>query len=79
MRNCMESYIETKIKPIKAHSLTETPHEASIAVQSYHSDPLQQSVNRKQNLILNCNHSKSSSSKASSRSSSKSFEFEILK
>ena len=72
MHNCIESYIETKIIPAKADSLPETPHKASAAVQSYHSDPLHQSLNRKQSLILNRNHKSSkSSSKSSSSSSSK--------
>ena len=71
MRNCIESYIETKVKPAKADSLPETPHKASVAAQSY-SDSLHQSVNRKQNLILDRNHKSSkSSSKSSSSSSSK--------
>ena len=40
VRNCIESYIETKVKPSKADSLPETPDKSSIAAQSYHSDPL---------------------------------------
>ena len=72
MRNCIESYIETKVKPAKADSLPQTPRRTSVAAQSYHSDPLHQSVNRKQNLILDRNHKGSkSSSKSSSNSSSK--------
>ena len=47
VRNCIESYIETKVKPAKADSLPQAPHKSSIAAQSYHSDPLHQSVNRK--------------------------------
>ena len=70
--NCIESYIETKVKPAKADGLPQAPHKTSVAAQSYHSDPLHQSANRKQNLILDRNHKSSkSSSKSSSSSSSK--------
>ena len=72
VRNCIESYIETKFKPAKADNLPETPHKASVAEKSCHSDSLQQSVNGKQNLILDRNRKSSkSSSKSSSSSSSK--------
>ena len=37
--NCIESYTEIKIKPAKADILPQTPHKASAAAQSYHSDP----------------------------------------
>ena len=40
VRNCIESYIETKVKPSEADSLPETPDKSSIAAQSYQSDPL---------------------------------------
>ena len=56
VRNFTESYIETNVKPAKADSLPQTLHKAFVAIQSYHSDPLQQSFNRKQNLILDRCH-----------------------
>ena len=72
VRNCIELHIETKVKSAKADSLPETPYKASVTAQPYHSDPLHQSVNRKQNLIQNRNHKGSkSSSKSYSNSSSK--------
>ena len=72
VRNCIESYTETNVKPAKADSSPETLHKASVAVQSYHSDSLHQSLNRKQNFVLDRNHKSSkSSSKSSSSSSSK--------
>ena len=52
VRICIESYIETNFTAVKADIWTETPHKASVAAQSYHSNLLRQSVNRKQNLIL---------------------------
>ena len=61
VHNCIESYIKTKVKPAKADSLPETPHKASVTAQSNHSDLLHQSVNRKQNLILDRNHKSSKS------------------
>ena len=39
VRNCIESYTETKIKPAKADILPQTPYKASAAAQSYHSEP----------------------------------------
>ena len=75
VRNCIESYIETKVKPAKTDSLPETPHKASVAAQSYHCDPLHQSVNRKQDLILDRNHKSSKSSSKSSSSSNSKLEF----
>ena len=39
VRNCIESYTETEIKPAKADILPQTPYKASAAAQSYHSDP----------------------------------------
>ena len=74
VRNCIKSYIETKVKPAKADSLPQTPRKASVAAQSCRSDPLHQSINRKQNLILGRNHKSSKSSSKSSSSSSSKFE-----
>ena len=71
VRNCIELYLETKVKPAKADSLPKTSQKASVAIKSYQNDPLHQSVNRNQNLILDCNYkSLKSSSKPSSQISS---------
>ena len=66
--------IETKIEPAKADSLPQAPHKASAAAQLYHSDPLHQSVNRKQNLIIVSDHKSSKSSSNSSSSSTSKLE-----
>ena len=72
MRNAIDSYIDNKVKPAKADSLPKTRHKASVAARLHHSNPLHQSVYRKQNLILDRNHENSkSSSKSSSSNSSK--------
>ena len=55
VRNCIESYIETEVKLANADSLPQAPYKVSVAAQSYHSDPLHQSIKRKQNLILDRN------------------------
>ena len=70
--NAIDSYIDNKVKAAKADSLPKTRHKASAAARLHHSNPLHQSVYRKQNLILDWNHENSkSSSKSSSISSSK--------
>ena len=68
LRNCIESYVETKIKSTKSDSLPKTPYSAILPVKSSYSEPLHHSFIQKQNIMSNRSHK---SSKSSSKSSSK--------